>query len=565
MCACQDARVHGHDGSEASRLAASCTNVADLLAAQAHRRGAAVALVQPATCGADRQSLTWAQLDERVDAVAAGLSARGLRVGHRVAICAANGIDYVVSYLACLRRGLVAVPINPGVPTGEVARAFADTQCRLVVTDAAAGPTVRAAVGGLVDALAASGESVRETTPVPAVMVTTGPALPGEHSLDVFAPPAARVASPVDPDLLAVLLHTSGTSGRPRAAMLSHRALLANVAQLAALEPPILGPDDVVLGVLPLFHVYGLNAVLGQVLAHGARLVLVERFDAEATLELVQAEKVTNLPVVPAVIAAWAGRPDLAERLAGVRLAVTGAAPLDAELAALFSRQTGIRIEQGYGITECAPVVTSTVGTTGAGAASGAGAENRLSVGAPLPGVELRILDAGGHVLDPGDLGEVCVRGANLFSGYWPLGEGGPDADGWWRTGDLGLIDSTGHLEVVDRLRELIVVSGFNVYPFEVEEVVARLPEIEGVAVIGVADADTGEAVVAYVVLSEHGQQLGESAVIDAVRRHCEERLARYKRPQAVHVVAGLPHSASGKVAKGRLRAQARRELLGLR
>jgi long-chain acyl-CoA synthetase len=451
------------------------------------------------------------------------------------------------------------------VPTGEVARILADTQCRLVIADPAAGPTVRAAVGGLVDALAASSRSVRESTPVPDVMVTSGPTLPGEQSLDSASAPPGRVAGPADPELLAVLLHTSGTSGRPRAAMLSHRALLANVAQLAALKPPVLGPDDVVLGVLPLFHVYGLNAVLGQVLAHGASLVLVERFDPEETLALVQAEQVTNLPVVPAVIAAWAGRPDLAERLASVRLAVTGAAPLEAELAALFSRQTGIRIEQGYGLTECAPVVTSTVGATRGGAAAGAGAENRMGAGAPLPGVELRIVDARGHVLDPGDLGEVCVRGANLFSGYWPLGEDGPDADGWWRTGDLGLLDSAGHLELVDRLRELVVVSGFRVYPSEVEEVIAQLPEIAGAAVIGAADAETGEAVVAYVVLSEHGQELGEAAAVGAVRRHCELRLARYKQPRAVHVVGGLPHSATGKVAKGRLRAQARRELLGLR
>ena len=555
--------MQGAAGSEASRLALACANVADLLAVQAASRADAIALVQPATDPADvRRELTWAELDGRVDAVAAGLSGRGLRVGQRVGLCAANGIDFVVCYLAALRCGLLAVPINPRSATGEVVRVLADSRCRLVVADAATAPTVRAAVGGLVDALAASSESVRAATPVPQLVVTAGPVLPGDRLLEELASAGGRVASPVDPESLAVLLHTSGTSGRPRAAMLTHRALLANVAQLAAIEPPVLGPDDVVLGLLPLFHVYGLNAVLGQVLSHGARLVLVERFDAEETLAVVEAEQVTNLPVVPAVIAAWAGRDDLAERLRSVRLAVSGAAPLEPELAALFTEQTGVRLEQGYGLTECAPVVTSTLVAAATRQPLPPAAE-RSSVGAPLPGVSLRIVDTGGHVLEPGDVGEVCVHGDNLFSGYWPDRHDGPDAEGWWRTGDLGLLDPDGRLELVDRLRELVIVSGFNVYPFEVEEVISEVPGVAGAAVIGVADADTGEAVVAYIVLSPDAGSAEK--VVDSVRNHCAERLARFKWPRTVNVVSGLPYSATGKVAKGRLRAQARRELLGLK
>ena len=555
--------MQGAAGSEASRLALACANVADLLAVQAASRADAIALVQPATDPADvRRELTWAELDGRVDAVAAGLSGRGLRVGQRVGLCAANGIDFVVCYLAALRCGLLAVPINPRSATGEVVRVLADSRCRLVVADAATAPTVRAAVGGLVDALAASSESVRAATPVPQLVVTAGPVLPGDRLLEELASAGGRVASPVDPESLAVLLHTSGTSGRPRAAMLTHRALLANVAQLAAIEPPVLGPDDVVLGLLPLFHVYGLNAVLGQVLSHGARLVLVERFDAEETLAVVEAEQVTNLPVVPAVIAAWAGRDDLAERLRSVRLAVSGAAPLEPELAALFTEQTGVRLEQGYGLTECAPVVTSTLVAAATRQPLPPAAE-RSSVGAPLPGVSLRIVDTGGHVLEPGDVGEVCVHGDNLFSGYWPDRHDGPDAEGWWRTGDLGLLDPDGRLELVDRLRELVIVSGFNVYPFEVEEVISEVPGVAGAAVIGVADPDTGEAVVAYIVLSP--DVASAEKVVDSVRNHCAERLARFKWPRTVNVVSGLPYSATGKVAKGRLRAQARRELLGLK
>jgi long-chain acyl-CoA synthetase len=183
-------------------------------------------------------------------------------------------------------------------------------------------------------------------------------------------------------------------------------------------------------------------------------------------------------------------------------------------------------------------------------------------VGAPLPGVTLRIVDSGGNILEPGDVGEVCVRGDNLFSGYWPDRQDGPDAEGWWRTGDLGLLDPDGHLQLVDRLRELVIVSGFNVYPFEVEEVISEVPGVAGAAVIGAADPETGETVVAYIVLSPEAGDTEE--VVHSVRSHCAERLARFKWPRTVNVVSGLPYSATGKVAKGRLRAQARRELLGM-
>jgi long-chain acyl-CoA synthetase len=184
-----------------------------------------------------------------------------------------------------------------------------------------------------------------------------------------------------------------------------------------------------------------------------------------------------------------------------------------------------------------------------------------------VPGVQIEARDASGAVLVD-DPGQIWVRGANLFSGYWPDGQDGPDADGWWPTGDVGLVDGDGDLVLVDRLRELVLVNGFNVYPTEVEEVVAELPDVVEVAVVGVPDEFTGEAVVAFVVAAD--SEPADSAapasevLIDKVRSHCEQRLARYKRPRDITMVEGLPHSATGKVAKGRLRAQARRSALGL-
>jgi len=259
-------------------------------------------------------TLTWAELDDQVDSLSAGLSAAGLVAGQRVAFALANSTTFVVTYLAVARCGLVAVPMNPHSATGELVRMLADSGARLVVGDSTTADALRAAVAD------------QETAP--ALAVDGAPAEPGERPYDeLLAGGRARVVSPADPENLAALLYTSGTSGRPRGAMLSHRALLANIEQVAAVEPPPTRPDDVVLGLLPLFHVYGLNAVLGQVLAQGASLVLVDRFDPEETLRLVAERAVTNVPVAPPVVAAWAGRPDAAELLAGVRLVLSGAGP----------------------------------------------------------------------------------------------------------------------------------------------------------------------------------------------------------------------------------------------
>ncbi len=212
-----------------------------------------------------------------------------------------------------------------------------------------------------------------------------------------------------------------------------------------------------------------------------------------------------------------------------------------------FDRQTGIEVHQGYGLTEASPVVTSTL------------CSQRLrpgSVGAALPGVELRLVDAAGRTPDGEDPGEIEVRGDNLFSGYWPDGRDGPDADGWWPTGDVGFLDPSGDLFLVDRVKELVIVSGFNVYPVEVEEVVAEVDGVAEVAVIGVPDELTGEAVVAY-VRTQPG--VAADAVAAAVRERCAQLLARFKRPTRVEVVGELPLTVTGKVQKGRLRGLERR------
>jgi long-chain acyl-CoA synthetase len=475
-------------------------NFADLVSETVRRHGDRPALVD----GGRR--LSWAELDRAVDAAAQGLAATGLVPGYRVVLLMANSVEFVTTYLGCLRAGLVVVPLNTGLTEREVTAVLAHSGARLVVADA--------------DLAAQAGPEVRVLRP---------DELTGQ----------AALAAPVDPESLAVLMYTSGTSGEPRAAMLTHRALLANVRNLADLGEDRMGPDDVVLGVLPLFHVFGLNAVLGWVCATGACLVLSPRFDPDGTLELIAAEGVTRLPLAPPALAAWAGRDDLRDALKSVKVVLTGASALDRSVAERFEAATGLFVHQGYGLTEAAPAVTTTLGSE---------QPTPDSVGRPLPGVELRIADEQGDDVDGDDPGEVLVRGDNLFSGYWPDGDGGPDDDGWYRTGDVGYLDPGGELFLVDRLRELVIVSGFNVYPVEVEEVLVKAPGVREAAVIAVPSADTGEAVKAFVV--------GDDVDVEEVRRFAAANLAAFKCPAEIEVVDRLPHSVTGKVAKGRLREE---------
>ncbi|HEU4511564.1 MAG TPA: AMP-binding protein [Nocardioidaceae bacterium] len=529
----------------------SASNLADLLARAAQESPDKVALVEAAS----GRRMTWAELDAEADRVARGLSALGLVAGYRVMIALTNRVEFVTGYFGALRARLVAVPVNPRATTGEMVRMMADCGARAVVADLGTVTTVRSAVAGLEDALTGADEELRARTVVPRVVVASAPALPGEAAwADLVAEEGRALPVPEDPEALAVLLYTSGTSGRPRAAMLSHRALVANIEQAAAVDPPLITGDDVVLGVLPLFHVYGLNAVLGQVVRQRARMVLAEGFDVQGTLDVVEDEAVTVVPVAPPVFAYWRDVEDLPERLRSVRVVLSGSAPLAPELVARFEERTGITVHQGYGLTEAAPVVTSTRCSA---------TPKQGSVGAALPGIELRLVDDAGHTPEGEDPGEIWVKGDNLFSGYWPDGADGPDDEGWWPTGDVGFLDSEGDLFLVDRLKELVIVSGFNVYPVEVEDVIGELATVAEAAVIGIPDERTGEAVAAF-VKGRPGTSLTPDELAEEVREHCAARLARFKQPSVVNVVDELPHTVTGKVAKGRLRATERRRHLGL-
>lgn len=467
--------------------------------------------------------MSWSEVDGTVDALAAGLVHEGLRTGDRVALHLGNSIEFVIAYFAVLRAGLVAVPLNTGYTASEVGPLLADSAARMIITDEPHSDVALEAVASLPSAITVVVAGHREWS----AMMNAGRKI-------------ALVEPGTSPTSLALLLFTAGTSGRPKAAMLTHGSLLANIDMLLALDnPAAVKPDDVALIILPLFHVYGLNAVLGLGVAVGATCVLLDSFDPVGSLTFVAEQGVNNVAGAPPMFIAWSQVPQARDLLSNVRIFSSGGSALTPQTFEAFHQATGKLIWEGYGMTEASPVVSTTLAS---------GAPKAGSVGRPLSGVEVRLLDSDEEV-DDGDPGELWVRGANVFVGYWPDGLGGPDEEGWFNSGDVAYVDEDGDLHLVDRRREVILVSGFNVYPREVEIAIDTLESVAECAVVGVPDAYTGEAVKALVVTKD-GAQVSEADVI----AHCESRLARFKCPTIVHIVPELPHSATGKIAKGRLR-----------
>ncbi|MQA60808.1 MAG: AMP-binding protein [Actinophytocola sp.] len=499
-------------------------NVAELASDAARNWPEATALVDSSS----ELSLTWAQLDNAVNAAAARLRDAEVSPGDRVVIRLPTSAAFAVCVFAVMRAGAIAVPASPQAPAAELRGLVGHSGARVLIS--------------------ADGDDVE--WPAAPGTVLGSPELGGEPVPTV--PPVGG-----DEDI-AMLCYTTAAKGAPRGVMLSHRALLANVSQVGGLNPAPITHDDRVLVAIPLFHVYGLGLGLLQSTAVGATAVLAERFDARQALAECTRHQVTVLVGVPTMYSEFAVLPpaELADGLSTVRLLNSGAAPLHPKVLGAINEVTGLGVYEGYGLTETAPVLTSTIVT---------GYPKPGSVGRPIPGVELKLVgvdnaDVASPVPlddeDPDDVleeddvtGLVTVRGANLFSGYWPDGADGPDKDGWFRTSDVGYLDADGDLHLVDRVNDLIIVNGFNVYPHEVEAVIAELPEVAEVAVVGVMDERSGEAVKAIVVVKT-AVALSEQQVVE----HCEAQLARYKVPRTVEFADELPHTAIGKLTRTSLR-----------
>jgi long-chain acyl-CoA synthetase len=489
-------------------------NLADALERTAERRPDAVAVVY------EGHETTYAALRHQAVRASVSLSDAGIGPGDRVAIWMPNHPSFISALYGIWRMGAVAVPVHSGLTQREATHIFEDSGARAVF------------IGhDQLDAAASWIEDVGMT-----VLLTPRDAPKAAPPPD-RSYPAPPVAETEDGDL-AVIQYTAGTSGVPKGAMLSHGNLRANLDQMRRL-PVAVTEGDTAVCILPLFHIYGLNVVLNLAVDVGAKIVLFERFDAKATLDAIRDREVTVVAAAPPAYVLWLGVEGASSAdLASVRAAVSGAAPLAKETLSAFRERFGVEIWEGYGLTETSPALT----TTAVGGVAKPG-----SVGRPLPGVELRLVDEEGSDVEAGDPGEIVVRGPNVFSGYWNQPEATEAAfrDGWFRTGDVGVIDDDGDLFIVDRRSDMVIVSGFNVYPREVEDVIRKHPNVTDVAVIGESDPSTGERVHAFVV-----GDVTEADVLDLARKS----LAPYKLPSAVDIVPSIPRNAADKVLRRELR-----------
>ncbi len=473
--------------------------------------------------------VTYGELRDEVDRLRGGLASVGVGEGDRVVLLCGNSPHFVTAYFATLGLGAVAVPLNPLSPAPELEPEIDKVGAKVVVIEKTSTPTWLHVDRERVPSV----ETVITGDPnhVPDDAITMDELL--EHE------PVDRVE--VDQDQLAALMFTSGTAGHPRAAMLTHGNLRASLEQSNSAEDrPAEG--DVIYSVLPLFHIFGLNIVMTLGLSVGSSLVLVQRFDPLTAAETIKGREVTVVPGAPSMWTAFAHFDELeADTFATVRLALSGASKLPVAVAEKMLERFGVTIYEGYGLTETSPTCTSSVGS-----------EVRFgSVGRALDGVEIRLVsETGGDAL-VGDAGEIWVRGDNVFAGYYQDADATDSVlteDGWLKTGDMATVDDDGYLYLVDRAKDLVIVSGFNVYPAEVEDVLAEHPEVEEAAVVGVPHPHTGEAVKAFVVTTEDAD-VDEDALIEYSLDH----LARYKCPSKVMFVDELPRNASGKLVRRQL------------
>jgi acyl-CoA synthetase (AMP-forming)/AMP-acid ligase II len=520
-------------------------------------------------------SLTFAQLADAALLVTRAALGHGIGAGDRVAIWAPNTHRWIVSALGLLCAGATVVPLNTRFRGAEARELMARTRARALFVeqgflgydhlgalmscdcDVPAGDRDLRDLGLVVD-LSAGGGASADGGASAGVEGQPAPGWPRAAHLGweeflgsasaVTAAEAMRAASAVRPDDLSEIIFTSGTTGRAKGVMLAHGPgieLYTRYGEIWGLRP-----GDRYLISLPLFHTGGNKAGMIASLIHGVTMVPLPVFDPAAALAVIERERVTVMNGPPTIYYALLDSPQRATfDLGSLRLAATGAAVVP-EI--LVERARGELPFQNfitaYGLTEC-------YGTATMCRASDSAETVARTNGAALPGVELRVVDKAGQVLRPGTPGEVLIRGGNLTRGYWEDPEATTaaiDPDGWLHTGDIGTLDAAGHLKITDRLKDLFIVGGFNVSPAEVEQVMARHPDILEVAVVGVADHRLGEVAKAYVIPA-HGKKPSERDLID----WCRERLANFKVPRSIEVVQALPRNASGKVLRRELRARA--------
>jgi malonyl-CoA/methylmalonyl-CoA synthetase len=474
------------------------------------------------------QRLTYAELDEQVNRTAGYLQSLGLQPGDRVALQLSKCLEFILLHLATIRLGAITLPLNLAYPPDELKYFLEDSGAKLFF------------------ALEVSKEKVKLILPeLPDLQecIFLNPSKPDQFNSLISNHPVSNHHSPsVNPADTAVIIYTSGTTGRPKGAEITHGNLISNLEALH--EAWSWQADDILLHVLPIFHVHGLFVALHGALHAGATTLFMREFNAQKTLELLSSGECTVFMAVPTIHKRLLDVPNAGPfNLSRVRLITSGSDRLPDEVFTGFQQTFGYTLLERYGMTE-----------TGMNCSNPLNGERRIgSVGLPLPGVEVRIVNSeSGETLPIGEIGDVQLRGPNIFKGYWNQ----PDktsaafsANGWFKTGDLGYLEADGYLTLCGRSKDLIISGGLNIYPPEVERVLVEHPAVNACAVIGCPDAEWGEKVTAVVVLEKTESVSGEELI-----RFCRERLAPYKSPKSIVFKDDLPRNAMGKVQKAELR-----------
>ena len=468
---------------------------------------------------------TYRELDQASAQIAGLLREQGLKPGDRVGIMLPNVAEFAVTYYGVLRAGGVVVPMNPLLKAREVAYYLGDSGARLLfawhgfAADAQAGAEQAAAVAVIVDPATFSG-------------------------LLASAAPDGEVAGR-EPADTAVILYTSGTTGSPKGAELTHASLGRN-ADVVRTDLFQLTPDDVIFGGLPLFHAFGQTCALNAAVASGACVTLLPRFAADRALQILAEHRVTVFEGVPTMYVALLGTPDRGNYdVSALRLAISGGAAMPVEVLRGFEEAFGCPVLEGYGLSETSPVASFNHPDR---------PRKPRSIGTPIRGVQMRVVNDDGDEVPQGDVGEIAIRGHNVMKGYWGQPEATAAAipDGWFRTGDMGRKDDDGYFYIVDRKKDLIIRGGYNVYPREVEEALYEHPCVAEAAVIGIPHDSLGEEVGAAVALKP-----GEEVTPDELRAFAKERVAAYKYPRHVWLVAELPKGPTGKILRREVRPPA--------
>ncbi|MFB5283186.1 long-chain-fatty-acid--CoA ligase [Peribacillus sp. Hz7] len=474
------------------------------------------------------KSVTYQELNQKVDRLAAGLYVQGIRKGDGVALILGNSPEFLIAYYGILRLGAFVVPINSLYTQGEINYLLDNSQAKAVIAHVSVEPKLSEVKKQLENLKLVVYTEAEDQESTWEHLMETG------TSINVYGSPY------IDDEDLAVILYTSGTTGKPKGAMLTHRNLVSNADSISKLLE--LDVKDRVVAVLPMFHVFCMTICLNAPIACGATVLIQPKFSPHDVVSTIREKKATVFAAVPTMYSFIYQLPEaIAEDFSSIRLCISGGASIPIELLQNFQNKFNVSILEGYGLSETSPLVAINPlkGTCKPG-----------SIGIDIPGVKSKVVDEERNELPRGEVGELVVQGPNVMRGYLNMPEATAAAliDGWLYTGDLARMDEEGYIYIVDRKKDIIIVGGYNVYPREVEEVLYQHPSIVEASVVGVPDEGYGESVKAYVVVKD------KQLTIDDILHFCQDKLVKYKLPRQVEFLKELPKNSTGKILRRELR-----------